>query len=82
MMENWKHAISEVHCLSRKSQQDNSYFKITTSMELKKTPRDGTEHREGEAEAQGAGERITQRHHPGLAGDWAAGRGRKGGERA
>ena len=49
-----------------------------TGIKLHKTPRDGAEHGEGEAEAQGTGGRRTQHHHPGPADDWAAGRGRKG----
>ena len=45
---------------------------------LQKTPRDGMEHGDGEADTQWKGERITRRHHPGPAGEWSAGQGQQG----
>ena len=47
-------------------------------IKLQTTPRDGTEHGEGESDAKGTGIYRTRRHHPGLAGDWDAGQGRQG----
>ena len=47
-------------------------------IKLQTTPRDGTEHGEGESDAQGTGIYRTRRHHPGPAGDWDAGQGRQG----
>ena len=48
-------------------------------IKLQTTPRYGAEHGEGEADSQGAGGRRTRSHHPGPAGDWAAGQCRQGG---
>ena len=46
---------------------------------LQTTPRDGAEHCEGEADAQSKRGQRTRRQHPVPAGDWVAGRVRKGG---
>ena len=48
-------------------------------IKLYKTPRDGAEHRKGEAEAEGTGVRRTRRDHSVPEGDWTAGRVRQGG---
>ena len=48
-------------------------------IKIQTTPIDSAEHREGKADAQAKGVQIPRRHHPGSAGDWAAGRGRKRG---
>ena len=51
----------------------------TYDIKIQTTPRYSAEHREGEADAQGARVQRTRRHHPGPAGEWASGQGRLGG---
>ena len=50
-----------------------------TGIKLQKTPRDGAEHRKGEAEAEGTGGIITRRHHSRLAWERSGSQGWKGG---
>ena len=45
-------------------------------IKLQKTPIDGAEYGEGEAEAQGTGGRRTWRHHAGPSEEWSAGQER------